>query len=154
MQASPKPSPPASLSACASPTKASWPRRRAPSSPRRPGIILKARAWHVIYNHVDLHGTWAAWRLAGRDVGGAVRRTDTRTPAARPADGVRRPGNWSGISRLTGLHQRCEHGARSLVWLAPVSKFHVVEQQDIARLPTKEKSLARGSLLDPLQIIL
>lgn len=33
-----------------------------------PNPCAQAHTRHVIDNHVDLHGPWAGWRLAGRDL--------------------------------------------------------------------------------------
>ncbi|WP_185910730.1 hypothetical protein [Xanthomonas cerealis] len=33
-----------------------------------PNQCAQAHARHIIDNHVDLHGPWTGWRLAGRDL--------------------------------------------------------------------------------------
>ncbi len=39
-----------------------------PSGQPCPNSCARDHARHVLDNHVDLHGPWAGWRLAGRDL--------------------------------------------------------------------------------------
>ncbi|QHQ28259.1 putative phage-related protein [Xanthomonas albilineans] len=45
-----------------------------------PNHCAQAHARHIIDNHVELHGPWAGWRLAGRDL---VAPTGERIPERR-----------------------------------------------------------------------
>ena len=39
-----------------------------PTGEQCPNACASAHHRHVIENHVELHGPWAGWRLAGRDL--------------------------------------------------------------------------------------
>ena len=39
-----------------------------PNGEQCPNTCASAHYRHVIENHVELHGPWAGWRLAGRDL--------------------------------------------------------------------------------------
>ena len=89
----------------------------------KPNFCKLAHAEHVLRNHVELHGPWAGWRLAGRDL---VSPEGVRLSAGRLKGIVWREESEQRLARVRARNDERKAGHRGMVTVIrmPVRDWH------------------------------
>lgn len=93
-----------------------------PSDGTRPNLCALAHADHILRNHVDLHGPWAGWRLAGRDL---VSPEGQRLSEGRLRGLVWRDENEQRLARIRARKANSGHRGMVTVVRMPLHDWHL-----------------------------